>query len=70
LTKVSCRAFKDNQRHLELFALAWRLPAAVGVNGEIDDWLLTTLRGTLVDWGEGHAGCGVQTFQLAEVTGP
>jgi hypothetical protein len=46
-TKLSCRAFKDNQTRLQLFTLAYNLAnflRRMALPGEIDHWSLTTLR--------------------------
>jgi len=70
-TKLSCRAFPDNQTRLQLFALAYHLAnflRRLTLPGEIGHWSLTTLREKLVKIGAKvtwHAN--YVTFQLAEV---
>jgi len=70
-TKISCRALKDNQTQLQLFALAYNVAnflRRLALPGEIGHWSLTTLREKRVKIGAKvtrHAK--YVTFQLAEV---
>ncbi len=70
-TKLSCRAFKDNQTRLQLFALAYNLGnflRRLVLPKPIRHWSLTTLREKLIKIGAKvtrHAK--YVTFQLAEV---
>ncbi len=70
-TKLSCRAFKDNQTRLQLFALAYNLAnflRRLALPKPVQHWSLTTLREKLVKIGAKvtrHAN--YVTFQLAEV---
>ena len=73
-TKLSCRAFKDNQTRLQLFALAYNLGnflRRLALPKPVQHWSLTTLREKLVKIGAKvtrHAK--YVTFQLAEVAVP
>ena len=73
-TKLSCRAFKDNQTRLQLFALAYNLAnflRRLALPPAVRHWSLTTLREKLVKIGAKvvrHAK--YVTFQLAEVAVP
>jgi hypothetical protein len=70
-TKLSCRAFKDNQARLQLFALAYNLGnflRRLALPKPVRHWSLTTLREKLIKIGAKvtrHAK--YVTFQLAEV---
>ena len=73
-TKLSCRAFKDNQTRLQLFALAYNLGnflRRLALPKPVQHWSLTTLREKLVKIGAKvtrHAK--YVFFQLAEVAVP
>ncbi|MEQ9379563.1 MAG: IS1380 family transposase [Pirellulales bacterium] len=73
-TKLSCRAFKDNQTRLQLFALAYNLAnflRRLALPPPVRHWSLTTLREKLVKIGAKvvrHAK--YVTFQLAELAVP
>ena len=73
-TKLSCRTFKDNQRRLQLFALAYNLAnflRRLTLPKEIEHWSLTRLREKLVKTGaKGVRHAKYVTFQLAEVAVP
>jgi len=70
-TKLSCRTFKDNQTHLQLFALAYNLAnflRRLALPHDVEHWSLTTLREKLVKIGakvSRHSKYVI--FQLAEV---
>ena len=70
-TKLTCRAFKDNQTWLQLFALAYNLAnflRCLALPGEIGHWSLTTLRDKLVKIGaKATRRSKYVIFQLVEV---
>jgi hypothetical protein len=73
-TKLSCRAFKDNQTRLQLFALAYNLGnflRRLALPKPVQHWSLTTLREKLVKIGaKVTRHSKYVTFQLAEVAVP
>jgi Transposase DDE domain group 1 len=73
-TRLSCRAFRDNVVHLQLFALAYNLAdplRGLASPGEVARWPLTTLRERLVKIGARIVRHGrYVVFQLAEVAVP
>jgi hypothetical protein len=70
-TKLSCRAFKDNQTRLQLFALAYNLGnflRRLVLPKPVRHWSLTTLREKLIKIGaKVTRHSKYVTFQLAEV---
>jgi hypothetical protein len=70
-TKLSCRAFKDNQARLQLFALAYNLGnflRRLALPKPVRHWSLTTLREKLIKIGaKVTRHSKYVTFQLAEV---
>jgi len=72
--KFSCLTFKDNQKRLQLFALAYNLAnfrRRLVLPREVQHWSLTTLREKLVKIGaKVTRQAKYVTFQLAEVAVP
>ena len=72
-TRLSCRTFRDNTVHLQLFALAYNLAnflRSLALPDEMAHWSLTTLREKLVKIGTRIVRHGRHVFQLAEVAVP
>ena len=73
-TRLSCRVFRDNAVHLQLFALAYNLANLLRnfmLPQEVAQWSLTTLRKKLVKIGARIVRHGrYLVFQLAEVAVP